>query len=122
MAVFRDSDEYTRRKNTPFVPPNLDYVALRKALPRDVWQRSTRKSLLAMSRLIFTSLMLHALGVWLWRGAQLSFITAHIPPSIQSLVNVTGWTFYLWWQPIIWAGFWSLGKCSLFVSSAGIYQ
>ncbi|KAI0088627.1 delta-12 fatty acid desaturase protein [Irpex rosettiformis] len=110
MQVFSDSPEYVERTKKPFVPPELDYVALRKALPEDIWRRSTTKSLIVFGRLIVISSLLHWFGLWLVRGAVLP---AGFPyathPFTPTAVKIAGWAFYLWWQPIAWAGFWALG-------------
>ena len=112
--MLSDSPEYRERLKRPFVPPKLDYVALRKALPDDVWKRSTFKSLLAVGRLIVISSLLHALGLWLVRGAQVPHDLPYASEAMaRTAMKVVGWVFFLWWQPITWAGFWALGKFAL---------
>lgn len=116
MQVFSDSPEYVERTKKPFVPPDLDYAALRKALPDDVWKRSTLKSLIVFGRLIVISSLLHWFGLWLVRGAVLPAgfpYAAH--PITPTAVKIAGWAFYLWWQPIAWSGFWALGMLLYFV-------
>jgi hypothetical protein len=111
FTMFSDSAEYIERTKQPFVPPNLDYAVLRKALPDNVWKRSTTKSLIAFGRLIVISALLHRLGLWLVHGATLPSEFPYASHPIGHMAaKVAGWAFYLWWQPLAWAGFWALGK------------
>ena len=68
-------------------------------------------TLIVFGRLIVISLLLHWSGLWLVRGAVLlaGFPYASYPLT-PTAIKVVGWAFYLWWQPIAWAGFWALGK------------
>lgn len=112
--MLSDSPEYQERIKKPFVPPQLDYVVLRKALPDDVWKRSTFKSLVAFGRLVVISALLHALGLWLVRGAKISDDFPYASEQFtRTALKAVGWAFFLWWQPITWAGFWALGAFTL---------
>lgn len=112
--MFSDSPEYKERIHKPFVPPQLDYAALRKALPAHLWQRNTFKSLVALTRLIVASTLLHMLGLWLVRGANVPSDFPYAPQQLnRTALKVAGWAFYLWWQPITWTGLWSLGNVHL---------
>ena len=113
FIMLSDSPEYVHRTKTAFVPPELDYAVLRKALPDEVWKRSTSKALIAFTRLVIISAALHAFGVWLVRGAPIPEDFPYAPEEFShTALKVAGWAFYLWWQPITWAGFWALGKWS----------
>lgn len=108
LCKLEDSPEYKERLQTPFVPPDLDLNTLRKALPNELWKRDTARGLLYLTRLIIVSLALLAVGIWLERGAVLPEGYT-VSPRAHTAIRVAGWSFYMWWQSLAWAGFWSLG-------------
>ncbi|TFY56387.1 hypothetical protein EVJ58_g7674 [Rhodofomes roseus] len=110
-----DSPEYAARLRTPFAPPPpaLSIKAVRAAVPRHLFQRSTRKCLFFVGRHVLLT-------------ALFALFAARIDDLVPVLLGLTGaegggraehallwvmWATYWLWQSVAFMGLWTLGEC-----------
>ncbi|KAH9831761.1 fatty acid desaturase-domain-containing protein [Rhodofomes roseus] len=108
-----DSPEYAARLRTPFAPPPpaLSIKAVRAAVPRHLFQRSTRKCLFFVGRHVLLT-------------ALFALFAARIDDLVPVLLGLTGaegggraehallwvmWATYWLWQSVAFMGLWTLG-------------
>lgn len=101
-----DGPEYVARTQHPFVPPDVDLHALRKAVPNDAFRRSTWRALVHLAPILATTALLFVLG-WHIDGAVAALA---LPANLKWVMKWTLWTVYWNVQAIAWAGFFTIGK------------
>lgn len=113
--IFLDGPEYVERTQTEFHPPDIDMQALKDAIPKIAFQRSTPKSLLYTSPIFTVSAVLFFLSRFI-DSAYLSDGLDRYPPFILLLIRWTFWLSYWALQGIAWAGLWTIGEFLLFTT------
>jgi hypothetical protein len=108
LSVFKDSTEYTKRKNTPFTPPKVTWNELYAALPKRVFKKSTIKGLSYVVRDVALAVVLYKLS---WR---MDWIVACVSKPLNAsgiqtrVIKWILWTFYFNAQGIVLTSWWCL--------------
>ncbi|KAG6864376.1 hypothetical protein C0991_010084, partial [Blastosporella zonata] len=106
FQIFQDGPEYEARKRKgTFTPPNLSLKDLRDAVPPELFERSTFKSLYYIVRHLAFTCAFYYFATHINDIAQL----APDDPMAHSLVRATLWILYWGWQGVTIAGIWCLG-------------
>ncbi|PFH53489.1 hypothetical protein AMATHDRAFT_54590 [Amanita thiersii Skay4041] len=104
--IFQDGPEYeARRKKTTFDPPNVTIKEVHDAVPNQLFERSTGKSLYYIARHIAVTYGLYYCGQQL---DALSFGKVGAP-LLHRFIRLLLWLFYWGWQGMSFAGIWALG-------------
>jgi hypothetical protein len=124
-SLFRDSPEYERRKKTPFVPAKVlrlliqlvdvltalqvTLAQLHAAVPKHLYQKSTLKGLYYFARDVSCAVLTYAIAT---RIDPFCHYLAwnYVNPLTANFAKWTLWVIYWWWQGIILAGAWCLGR------------
>ncbi|KAF8131462.1 delta-12 fatty acid desaturase protein [Boletus edulis] len=105
LDFLADGPEYLSRIGQPFTPPDVDINALRAAIPKQLFERSTSRALLYTLRVLLIPVSLYVFAT------NIDKLTSLVPggPLIKSIVYWTLWCTYWWWQGLAWSGVWVLG-------------
>ncbi|KAI0318807.1 delta-12 fatty acid desaturase protein [Amylostereum chailletii] len=109
--IFSDGHEYITRTQMPFVPPDIDMQALREAIPKHAFHRSTKRALIGISPIVTSSALLFACAFYI-DDAQPSLG----PISLTAFALVAQrllWFAYWIAQGIALAGLWTIGVSSM---------
>ncbi|KAG6819628.1 hypothetical protein H0H93_010048 [Arthromyces matolae] len=106
FQIFQDGPEYEARKRKgTFTPPNVTMQDIRNAVPPELFEISTIKSLYYILRhLAFTYGFYYVAS----HISDIARFTTHVP-ILQHLLKGTLWVLYWVWQGIAIAGIWCLG-------------
>ncbi|TFK21587.1 delta-12 fatty acid desaturase [Coprinopsis marcescibilis] len=107
FRLFDDSAEYRNRLQTPFKPTKATLAEVRSVVPRHLFEKSTLKTLLYVTRDVMLALIVYKLG---WKIGPLceSITLAGYPVYLGFLAKCALWCLYWHFQGLILAGWWCL--------------
>ncbi|KAF4608171.1 hypothetical protein EYR40_000515 [Pleurotus pulmonarius] len=108
LNIFQDSPEYSKRKETPFVPSKVTLAEIHAAVPKHLYNKSTIKSLFYVARDISCGLIAYKLAVLIEPFGQ-SLQLMGLNSTVTRLIKFALWATYWHWQGVIFAGLWCLG-------------
>jgi hypothetical protein len=109
FQTFRDGPEYEARIHKGvFTPPQLSLKAVRDAVPKHLFDRSTSKSLYYVFRQLAMAWALYGLATRIDHLAPVMAVHG-FTYVLQGLVEWTLWASYWVWQSLVFAGMWCLG-------------
>lgn len=103
--LFTDGPEYEKRKKTPFRPTKVTLPELRASIPKHLYEKSTTKAALYISRDVFFAVLFYILAGYI---QPLCAYLAY-PPVATAIIRWSLWVAYWYWQGIVLAGWWCLG-------------
>lgn len=93
-----DSPEYTERKKTPFVAPNITVAELHAAVPPELFRKSTFWGLFYVSRAVLSAYVLYLATPYISLAA----------PYVGTTGVWSLWASYWWTQGLVLGGWWCL--------------
>ncbi|KAF8901965.1 delta-12 fatty acid desaturase protein [Mucidula mucida] len=93
-----DSPEYLERKRTPFVVPNITIAEIRRAVPPELFKKSTFWGLYYVARALISAYVVYKLTLFIPLAA----------PYVGSVGVWVLWATYWWTQGLVLAGWWCL--------------
>jgi len=105
-SLFYDSPEYTKRKATPFRPPQFTLKDIHDAIPKELYKKSLLKSMGYVVRDVSFSVLFYYLSTYI------EPISNSLSPQgfwVQQSARWSMWAVYWFWQSVAWGGFWCLG-------------
>lgn len=122
VLTFRDAPEYEARlKATHFSPPSISIKELHAAVPRHLFEKSSAKSLVYVSRHLLISyafycgaLRIDSAVLQICGGANLN--EGYCGEVGTTCARALLWCVYWFWQSVAFTGIWTLGRCILFLS------
>ncbi|TFK53229.1 hypothetical protein OE88DRAFT_1718176 [Heliocybe sulcata] len=109
MGIFENGPEYEHRKNTDFSPPQVTLAEIHAAIPKHLYQKSTRKSLQYVARDVFFAALFYAAATYidpLCRALDSQYAGHY---RAFEVLRWTLWSVYWFWQGVALAGWWCLG-------------
>lgn len=113
--IFQDGPEYEARKGRgTFTPPNLSIKDIHNAVPRHLFEKSTPKSLLYLSRHLAITYGFYYLATQIDNITHLAVMGDGMRYAFaRRLLHMTLWILYWGWQGMAFAGIWCLGTLRL---------
>ncbi|KAF8515286.1 fatty acid desaturase-domain-containing protein [Gautieria morchelliformis] len=107
--MFTDSEEYVRRMNTPFTPPDFSVAELHAHVPKHLFRKSTWKALGYVARNVALALLLYKAALYIDEVPLGLASQRNWSPRSAKAVQWGLWLAYWWWQGLVFGGFWTLG-------------
>ncbi|KAJ7606173.1 delta-12 fatty acid desaturase [Mycena polygramma] len=107
--MFVESTEYLKRRNAPFLPPDVTYKELRAVIPLELYEKSTLRGLLSLVQDAATVTALYALSLRIDTLAENLTHKFGLPYPIFVALSFSLWSVYWVAQSIAMAGCWCLG-------------
>jgi len=103
----QNSQEYEERRRQPFIPSSFTLKELRVAVPKKAFKRSTVKGVYYVLRdvVLFT--------FFLWLASRIDTTVAALSGDHERIAKVLRWSMWLtywYFQGLVGAGIWILGK------------
>ncbi|THU99412.1 hypothetical protein K435DRAFT_751838 [Dendrothele bispora CBS 962.96] len=105
-SLFKDGPEYERRRQNPFVPPNVTLSQLRRAVPQQLFEKSTLKGMFYVTRHVLLAFIAYELAQLIDPFSDVLFKNYGFVGTITEWFL---WSSYWFLQSVILAGWWCLG-------------
>jgi len=107
----QNSDEYEKRRQRPFVPSTITLKQLRDVVPKEAFKKSNLKGVLyALQDVAFC-------GLFFWMATRIDTTVELLIPGRVGMAAALRWSLwatYWYFQSLVGAGIWILGKKFLF--------
>ncbi|KAG6908665.1 hypothetical protein DXG01_003759 [Tephrocybe rancida] len=116
FQIFQDGPEYEARKHKgTFTPPNLSLKHLREAVPPELFEKSTLKSLYYLLRHLAFTLFFYHIAT---RISDIAQVATSVPLA-QAFIRAVLCILYWGWQGVAFAGIWCLGYSEVTSTDVG---